>query len=116
VVLAYFLLTPEEECEGSIKLTVVFEADSISPNTPPQNGAPISGATVKLTNINAKQVLELTTNANGVVQFNNLPRGDYFAEVYYSDVNGVVQKASKRITLKCNGWENYDGTIEVRKE
>ena len=116
LVQAYFHLTPEEDCEGSIKLTVKFESDSLSPNTPPLNGAPISGATVKLTNINTKQEFELTTNANGVVQFNNLPRGEYLAEITYSDANGVIQKTSKRITLKCNGWENYEGTVEVRKE
>jgi len=74
-----------------------------------------AGAKVKLYDGKTKQKLaELTTNANGVVKFDNLPKGPYTIDVIYYDANGVIYKGYSSVFLNCD--ENYQGIVYVRKK
>ena len=110
----YFGSKPEEDCKGSIKLTVIGDIDSL--NLPPDTLYTIfAGAKVKLYDAKTKQKLaELTSDVNGVVKFDNLPQGHYTIDVIYYDANGVFYKGYSSVFLKCD--EHYKGNVYVRKE
>ena len=75
-----------------------------------QNGAIIPGATVKLTNTETNQSIEVITNESGYYRFSKLPQGKYKVVV---SQEGFKQKVIDNVTVSAEAISGLDIRMET---
>jgi uncharacterized repeat protein (TIGR01451 family) len=99
---------------ATVLLTVVGEIGDLVWNDINRNGVPdpgepgISGARVRLTNLDTNQVFEQTTNGNGNYLFTGLSPGNYRVEIIMSSVQGELTTPGSYTFLLLAGQSRLD--------